>query len=277
MKASQAQRRLVIAPGMADKHYMRDMWEFRELFFVLAWRDVSVRYKQTVVGLAWAVIRPVLTMLIFSFVFGRVAKLPGPAGVPYALVVFSGLLPWHFFASAFYDASNSLVENSSLISKVYFPRIVIPVASIMVSVFDFLVGIGVLAAMMVWYGVVPGREIVILPILFLFAFLACLGPALWIASLNVKYRDFRYVIPFIVQLGLYISPVGYRSEVVPAGWRMIYSLNPMVGVIDGFRWAIIGGDMYWPGLMVSAVVVGLMLIVGVRKFRSLERQFADLI
>lgn len=270
-------RKLVIAPGMADKHYLRDVWQYRELFFVLAWRDVSVRYKQTAVGLAWAVLRPVLTMLIFSFVFGRVARLSSPEGIPYPLVVFAGLLPWHFFASAFYDASNSLVENSNLISKIYFPRIVIPVASVMVSVVDFIVGTAVLVAMLVWFGVVPSWRLALFPVLFVFTFLSCLGPALWVASVNVKYRDFRYVIPFVVQLGLYVSPVGYSSEVVPSGWRFAYSLNPMVGVIDGFRWAVVGECIYWPGMLLSTAVIGLMLIVGVRKFRRMEKRFADLI
>src|SRR5580704_2970278 len=230
---------IVIEANRPELHYWEDLWRYRELFRVLAWRDVSVRYKQTVIGAAWALIRPFLTMVVFTIIFGRIAKLPSQ-GVPYALLVFTAMLPWSLFSTALTDASNSLVSNANLISKVYFPRLIIPAATVVVSVVDFLISFIILLLLMVWYQFVPNVKIVLLPIFIAIAFMACLGPALWVTALNVKYRDFRYVIPFIVQLGLYISPVGFSSNVIPEQWRLVYSLNPMVGVIDGFRWCILG-------------------------------------
>ena len=244
---------LIIEAGRTERHYWRDLWHYRELFRVLAWRDVSVRYKQTVIGAAWALVRPFLTMVVFTVVFSKLANLPSDGTAPYALMVFAGLLPWTFFSAALADASNSLIGNANLISKVYFPRLIVPTASVIVALVDFLISFGILVALMVWYQFMPGWQILLLPVFLAIAFLASLGPGLWITALNVKYRDFRYVIPFIVQFGLYVSPVGFSSNVVPEQWRLLYSLNPMVGVIDGFRWCILGGQsrLYLPGFFLS--------------------------
>ena len=252
---------------------------YRELFQVLAWRDVSVRYKQTVIGTLWAVIRPVLTMAVFTVIFGRIAKLPTEGSAPYPLMVFAGMLPWTFFSTALSEASNSLVSSSNLISKVYFPRLIVPTATILVALVDFAVSFGILILLMIWYRFAPTWHIVFLPIFIVVAFFAAVGPGLWTTALNVKYRDFRYVIPFVVQFGLYISPVGFSSSVIPEKWRLLYSLNPMVGVIDGFRWAILGGQsrIYWPGFSLSLLMVAFFLWIGIRRFRKMERTFADLI
>ena len=270
---------LILESGRAEKNYWHDLWRYRELFQVLAWRDLSVRYKQTVIGVAWALIRPFLTMLVLTIVFGKVAKLPAPSDVPYALLVFAGMLPWTFFSTALSDASNSLVGNASLISKVYFPRLIVPTATVVVAFVDFLISFAILAGMMVWYRFVPGWQIVCLPLFVLLALLTSLGPGLWITALNVKYRDFRYVIPFIVQFGVYISPVGFSSSVVPDEWRLLYSINPLVGVIDGFRWSILRGDVeiFWPGFTISLFVTAFFLWLGIRQFRKMEKSFADLI
>ena len=269
---------LILEVGRAEKHYWADLWRFRELFQVLAWRDVSVRYKQTVIGVAWAVVRPFLTMLVFTIVFSKVAGLSSDGTAPYALMVFAGMLPWTFFATALSDASNSLVANSSLIGKVYFPRLIIPSATIVVALVDFLISFSILALMMVWYAHTPPIQILLLPFLVFFTMLASLGPSLWITSLNVKYRDFRYVIPFIVQFGLYISPVGFSSSVIPDKWRLLFSLNPLVGIIDCFRWCVLGeSQVFWPGIASSLVVTTFFLWFGIRQFRKMERSFADLI
>ncbi len=269
----------VIEPGRQELNYWRDLWRYRELFYVLAWRDVAVRYKQTVIGAAWAVIRPFLTMVIFTVVFGRIAKLPSDGTAPYPLMVFAGMLPWTFFSTALSDASGSLIGNSNLISKVYFPRLIVPSATVVVAFVDFLISFAILVGMMAWYWFLPGWQIALLPLFVLLAALASIGPALWMTALNVKYRDFRYVIPFVVQLGLYVSPVGFSSQVVPEQWRMLYSLNPMVGVIDGFRWCILGGQaqLYLPGIVASIVVAAFFLWFGIRRFRKTEASFADLI
>jgi lipopolysaccharide transport system permease protein len=269
---------LIIEAGRAERYYWRDLWRYRELFRVLAWRDISVRYKQTVIGAAWALLRPFLTMVVFTVIFGIIARLPS-LGAPYALLVFAGMLPWTLFSTALADASNSLVSNSNLISKVYFPRLIVPGAAVVVGFVDFLISLVILVLLMVWYRYLPGPQILLLPAFVAIAFLASLGPALWITALNVKYRDFRYVIPFIVQFGLYVSPVGFSSSVIPERWRLLYSVNPMVGVIDGFRWCILGGEnqLYIPGLLVSLGVTGFMLWLGIRQFRKMEKSFADLI
>ncbi len=269
----------VIEPGRLERHYWLELWRYRELFQVLAWRDLSVRYKQTVIGVSWALIRPVLTMLIFTIVFGRIAKLPSDGTAPYALMVLAGMLPWSFFSSGLADASQSLIANSNLISKVYFPRMIMPVATLAVAFVDFLIGFCILIALMAWYEFLPGWEVAALPGFLVLTFLTSLGPSLWVSALNVKYRDFRYVIPFLVQLGLYVSPVGFSSSVVPGQWRLLYSLNPMVGMIDGFRWCILNGQsqLYLPGLAVSLCVTALILWLGINRFRKLERSFADLI
>ena len=270
---------LILEPGRVEANYWRDLWRYRELFQVLAWRDISVRYRQTAVGVAWALLRPLLTMLIFTVVFGRIAKLPSDGAAPYALMVFAGMLPWTFFSNALSEAGSSLVSNSNLISKVYFPRLVIPTATIVVALIDLAICFGLFAAMMLWYQFAPTWRMALLPAVVAIAFLAALGPGLWITAINVKYRDFRFVIPFIVQLGMYVSPVAFSSSVIPDQWRLLYSLNPMVGVIDGFRWCLLGGEatFYWPGFALSLVLIALFLWIGVRQFRSMEKTFADLI
>ncbi|WP_089957970.1 ABC transporter permease [Limnohabitans sp. 2KL-3] len=270
---------LIIEPGLADKHYWRDLWHYRELFFVLAWRDVSVRYKQTVIGLAWALIQPLATMLVFTVIFGKVAKLPSEGIAPYPLMVYAGLLPWHLFATSLTGASGSLIGNANLISKVYFPRLIVPTSAVVVAFVDFIVSFVILFGLMIWFQYMPSWQILTLPFFIFMAFLASLGPGLWITALNVKFRDFRYIIPFIVQFGLYVSPVGFSSSVVSEEWRLLYSLNPVVGVIDGFRWAILGGEsnIYLPGFALSWGVIAFFLWLGVRQFRKMEKSFADLI
>src|SRR5262245_40965665 len=233
---------LVIEPGRTGRHYWLDLWRYRELFYVLAWRDISVRYKQTVIGTAWALIRPFLTMVVLTLIFGKLAQLPSEGAAPYALMVFAGMLPWSFFSTGLAEASNSLISNANLISKVYFPRLIVPIAAVMVSFVDFVIGFVMLAALMIWYQFTPGVQILLLPVFTAIAFMASVGVGVWLTALNVKYRDFRYVIPFILQLGLYVSPVGFSSGIIPDKWRLIYSLNPMVGVIDGFRWCLLGGE-----------------------------------
>ena len=274
-----AQEAIIIEPRGRERHYWFELWRYRELFQVLAWRDLSVRYKQTVIGALWAVIRPFLTMVIFTIVFGRIAKLPSDGSTPYALMVFAGLLPWTFFSTGLSDASNSLISDSNLISKVYFPRIIVPTATLGVAFVDFLISFSIMMALMAWYQFLPGWQLLFLPIFVVLAFLASMGPALWVAALNVKYRDFRYVIPFIVQFGLYVSPVGFSSSVIPEKWRLLYSVNPMVGVIDGFRWCILDGQsqVYLPGLLVSVFVATVFLWFGIHQFRNMEKSFADLI
>lgn len=270
---------IILEAGRAEKNYWRDLWRYRELFQVLAWRDVSVRYKQTLIGFAWAILRPFLTMVVFTVIFGRVAKLPTDGAAPYALMVCAGMLPWQFFSTALSEASQSLVTSANLISKVYFPRLIVPTATIVVAFIDFLIGFVILIGIMLWYRFVPDWHLVFLPVFILLAVLASLGPGLWITSLNVKFRDFRYIIPFLVQFGLYVSPVGFSSNVIDPQYRLLYSINPMVGVIDGFRWCILGGDspLYLPGFFISLAVVACFLWLGLRQFRRMERSFADLV
>jgi len=270
--------RLVIEAGRTERHYWADLWKYRELFFFLSWRDILVRYKQTVMGILWAVLRPFLTMIVFSFIFGRLAKLPSD-GIPYPVLVFAAMLPWQFFASSLTEASNSLISNANMLSKIYFPRLVLPTSAVIVSLVDFLISFVILAVMMVWYGIWPTWHLLALVPLTALAFLASMAAGLWIAALNVEYRDFRYIVPFLVQFGLYVSPVGFSSSIVPENLRFWYSLNPMVGVIDGFRWAIAGAQtqIYWPGFGLSVFVVFALLASGVWYFRRMERTFADVI
>ena len=266
-----------IEAGRGERQYWRDLWRYRELFYFLAWRDILVRYKQTVIGVSWAVLRPLLTMLVLTFVFGKLAKMD-PGGVPYPILVFCGMLPWQFFATAFAESGNSLVSNSGMISKVYFPRLVVPVSSLITSLVDFLISAVLMALMMVYYGYMPGITILMLPLFVILAFATALGAGLWISALMVRYRDFRFIVPFVVQFGLYVSPVGFSSSVVPQEYRLLYSLNPMVGVIDGFRWAILGEqNLYWPGFYVSVAAVSLLICSGIWYFRKTERTFADVI
>ncbi|MEI9898293.1 MAG: ABC transporter permease [Chthoniobacter sp.] len=270
--------RLTIEAGKAEQHYWADLWRYRELFYFLSWRDLLVRYKQTVIGILWAVLRPVLTTAVFVFVFGRLAKMPSD-GVPYPVLVFAAMLPWQFFASALTEASGSLVANANMISKIYFPRLIVPASAIIVAFSDFLISLGILAVLLLYYGIAPTWHLFLLVPLTGVAFLAAFGAGLWLAALNVEYRDFRYVLPFIVQFGLYLSPVGFSSSIVPEKLRLLYSLNPMVGVIDGFRWAITGTEaiIYWPGFGVSLLLVVLIGLSGLWYFRRTERAFADVI
>lgn len=273
-----AKSTIIIEAGRTEKQYWHDIWKYRELFYFLAWRDILVRYKQTFIGVAWALIRPFLTMVVFTIVFGNIAKLPSE-GVPYPILVFSAMLPWQFFSNSLSECSNSLISNSNLISKIYFPRLIVPTSAVVVSFVDFLVSGMILLGLMAWYNFVPSWRILTLPFFIAIAFAASMGAGLWLASLNVKYRDFRYIVPFIVQFGLYISPVGFSSNIVPQNWRFLYSLNPMVGVIDGFRWAILGTqyNIYLPGFLLSLFIVAFFLITGIWYFRKTERTFADVI
>jgi lipopolysaccharide transport system permease protein len=272
------QGELVIEAGRSELHYWRDLWRYRELFYFLAWRDILVRYKQTAIGVAWSVLRPLLTMIVFTVIFGKLAKLPS-GGVPYPILVYAAMLPWQFFANALSESSNSLISNANMISKVYFPRLIVPGSAVIVSLVDFFISFIILIVLMAWYQFVPGWQFFALPLFMVFALCASFGISLWFSALNVKYRDFRYIVPFVVQFGLYVSPVGFASDLVPEQWRLIYSLNPMVGVIDGFRWAILGGtfQIYWPGFFISIFLTLLILWGGIRYFRNTERAFADII
>ncbi len=270
---------IIIENGRHERNYWSDIWRYRELFYVLAWRDVAVRYKQTIIGAAWAVIRPFLTMLVFTVIFSRIAKLPSDGVTPYALMVYVGTLPWTFFSTGLTDASNSMIGNSNLISKIYFPRLIVPIAAVVVAFADFLIALALLVGLMAWYRFVPSWHILFFPVFVAAGIAVTVGPSLWITALNVKYRDFRIIVPFIVQLGLYVSPVGFSSSIVPEKWRLLYSLNPVVGVIDGFRWTLLGSDsqVYLPGMAVSFAVIILFMWFGVRQFRATEKSFADLI
>jgi lipopolysaccharide transport system permease protein len=269
---------IIIEAGRSDLHYWRDLWNFRELLLFLAWRDILVRYKQTVIGVTWSLIRPLLTMIVITVVFGKLAGLPSN-GVPYPVLVFAALLPWQFFANSLSDSSNSLLSNANLISKVYFPRLIVPASSIVVSLVDFLITFVLLLVIMAWYQIVPTWRMLLLPALLLLALATALGAGLWFAALNTKFRDFRYLVPFVVQFGLYVSPVGFSTDVVPEKWRMVYSLNPMVAVIDGFRWSVIGGNIqiYWQGFGLSCLLIVVLLMTGIRYFRKTEKSFADVI
>ncbi len=275
--------KLIIESGRAEKNYWADLWRYRELFYILAWRDVTVRYKQTVVGVAWAVVRPFLTMIVMTFIFSRVAGLPSAGAAPYALMVFAAMLPWQFFSNALSSSSESLVGNANLISKVYFPRFIIPGSAVVVSFIDFLISFTIMIAMMAWYWYWPDWRVLTLPLFVVLAFVAALGPGLLLTALTVRFRDFRIVIPFVVQFGLYVTPVGFSSAVIREKFGdtvfLLYSLNPMVGVIDGFRWALLRGQsgIYWPGFGLSLALAGFLLWAGIAYFRKVEKTFADVI
>lgn len=272
-----ASQRIVLKPGRADEHYWGDIWSYREIFLILCWRDIKVRYKQMVIGVAWAVLRPLLTMVVFTVVFGRLGKFPSEGGAPYAVMVFAGMLPWFLFSSALNEASASIVANSSIVGKVYFPRLLIPLAAVGATLVDFLVSLVLLVPLMAWYGFLPGWRAVFVPLFIVLALAVSIGPALWLTALNVRYRDFRYLIPFLLQIGLYLSPVGFSSAIIPPEWRLLYSLNPVVGVIDGFRWCLLDAVPYWPGFATSAGVGAFFLWFGLRRFRATERSFADML
>jgi len=276
--SSKEQFQYTIEAGKTEKDYWIDLYRYKELFYILAWRDVMVRYKQTIIGVLWALIRPILSMVVLTIIFGKVAKLPSE-GIPYPIFVFAATLPWTFFTSSFSSVSTSLVGNAHLISKVYFPRLIIPGASIVVTLIDFLISFIILIGLMFWYGMFPDWHMLLLPFFLLLAMGAALGAGLYITSLNVKYRDFGFIVPFIVQFGLYASPVGFSTTLVPEKYQLLYYLNPMVAVIDGFRWAITGGKTAFnlTEVVVSLIVVIFLLIIGIRKFRQTEKTFADVI
>lgn len=273
------QHELIIESGRAERHYWLDLWHYRELFQVLAWRDIAVRYKQTVIGAAWALIRPFLTMVVFTIIFGKLASLPSEGGAPYPLMVFAGLLPWTFFSTAVANASNSLVLNSHLVSKIYFPRLIVPASAVVVAGVEFCISFGILAILMAWYRLVPGWQIIFLPFFTALVIAASLGLGTWLTALNIKYRDFGSIIPFVLQLGLYVSPVGFSSKIIPPSWQFVYSLNPMVGIIDGFRWCILGSEAQvgWLPVLTSLAVSTGLVWFGIRRFRQTEKSFADLI
>ena len=286
-----ATHKLIIEPGRAEKNYWRDLFHYRELFVILAWRDVTVRYKQTVAGASWALIQPLMSIIIGTVIFGKLAGLPSEGGAPYAIMVCAAMLPWQFFANALSLASQSVVNNANLISKIYFPRMIVPASSVVVSFVDFLVACLILAGLMVWYQFWPTWRIAVLPLLMVMGIAAALGPGLIVTALTVRYRDFRMVIPFVVLFGMYICPVLYSSnymhekllkkfgEVLGERYFLLYSLNPMVGVIEGFRWAILGGarGFYWPGFLLSVALTIVLLFTGIFYFRKTERAFADII
>jgi lipopolysaccharide transport system permease protein len=270
---------VILEAGRAERNYWRDLWRYRELFYFLAWRDILVRYKQTVIGIAWAVVRPFLTMLALTLVFHNFAKVSSPGAAPYPLVVMAAMLPWQFFSTSLSECSNSLIGNSNLISKIYFPRLIIPAGSVITSFVDFLITLALMAALMLWFGFVPDWKLFLLPAFIMLAFAASFGLGLWLCALNVEYRDFRYIVPFVVQFGVLVSPVGFPSSYVPAKWRLLYDLNPMVGVIDGFRWSMLKGEssISASALLTSISVTLVLLLTGTWYFRRMERTFADVI
>lgn len=268
----------VIRPDRSVTGYWRDLWCYRELLYFLSWRDILVRYKQTTVGIAWSVLRPILTMLVFTFIFAKVVGLSS-GNTPYPIFVFAAMLPWQFFANSLTESSNSLIENSNMVSKVYFPRLIIPMSSVFVNLVDLIVSFVVLILLMFWYGYLPSARFFALPVFLVLAITCALGPGILLAALNVKYRDFRYVIPFLVQFGLFISPVGFSTAAVPERWLPFYYLNPLVGVIDGFRWSILH-EAVIPSITLFSLSVGVnvgLFVIGIVYFRRTERILADVI
>lgn len=268
---------LIIEAGKSEVNYWKDLRNYRDLFYILVWRDIKVRYKQTFLGIAWSVLRPFLTMLVFTIVFSRIAQLPSEGDTPYPILVFAALIPWHFFANALGESTNSLIGNQKLITKVYFPRLIVPVSAVATSLVDMLIALLLLMGLMLYYGFLPNWQIICLPFLILLVFLLATGAGLLLSSFNIKYRDFRYIIPFIIQLGLFISPVGFSSTIVPEKWKVLYNLNPMVGIIDGFRWAILGGETFPSALMMAFGITLFIVLLGVYYFRKTERAIADII
>jgi lipopolysaccharide transport system permease protein len=269
---------IIIEPKKPIGHYWKDLWKFRSLFLFLAWRDLLVRYKQTAIGISWSVLRPFLTLVVFTVIFGIIANLPDQ-GFPYALLVAAGMIPWQFFSNSFADSSMSLISNSNLVSKIYFPRLIVPASSLIVSLVDFCISLTILFGLMLYYQFVPSFQILLLPLFLILAIVVSFGLGIFISALNVKYRDFRFIVPFMVQIGLFISPVGFSSEVIPEKYRLLYSLNPMVGVIDGFRWCILGGEskLYMPGFLLSVLIALIIFFSGIQYFRKSEKTFVDII
>lgn len=270
---------VVIDSGAKGNFDWRSLYAFRELFLILSWRDISVKYKQTFFGFAWVILRPLLTIAVFTIVFGKLANVPSVGDVPYALVVCTGLLPWYLMSLSFNDAAGSLIGNSAIITKVYFPRVILPISALLVNLADFVVSLLILVILAAWYGVAPGWQVLMIPFCIVFALLVVLGPSLLFAALNVEYRDFRYIVPFVVQLGLYISPVGFSTAIVPERWKLLYSLNPAVGVIESFRWCFLGerSPIYWPSIVSSLLFALIFLWLGASVFRRAEKKFADVI
>lgn len=266
---------IVIQPGRGEKNYWKDLWRFRELFYILSWRDIKVRYKQTALGAAWSIIRPLLTTLVFTIVFSRIAHLGNPGKAPYTLMVFAGMLPWQFFSNALSESSNSLIGNANLITKVYFPRLIVPASSVITSLVDFLISFVILLLMMAWFQFTPSWHIVFLPFFVLLVFCCAMGAGLYLTAVNVKYRDFRYIIPFIIQFGLYITPIGFSSAVVSDKWHLLISLNPMTGIINGFRWCLLGDPLDINSLLISIIIIIALMMLGVMYFRKMEKSFAD--
>lgn len=272
--------KIIIEAGQSEKSYWKDLWAYKELFYILSWRDIKVRYKQTTIGFLWAFIRPLLTMLVFTIIFGNLAGMSSKNPAPYAIIVFAGLLPWQFFSTAFTSASESLILNSNLLTKVYFPRLIVPISAIVTNFVDFLISFIILLLLMLYYNYIPGPNLLFLPIFMILTVIFSIGIGVYLAVLNVRYRDFRYVTPFIVQIGLYISPVGFSSDIVPSKWKLLYNLNPIVGIIDGFRWCIIRDSSNSPlsiNFLISTIVIFLILIISIYKFRKMEKTFADVI
>lgn len=255
--------------------YWSEIWRFRELLYILSWRDIKVKYKQTMIGASWSILRPLLTTLIFVVVFSRIAKMPNHSAAPYILVVFAGMLPWQFFANTLGEVGFSVVSNAGLIGKVYFPRIIIPFATIITNLVDFAVSLIIMAVMMAWYHYYPGWQVIFFPLFVLMLAACALGSGLYLATLNVKYRDIKFIVPFIVQVGLFVTPVAYSSSNIPAEWRLWYALNPLVGVISGLRWCLLGDPLYWPELWISLTVIVLLLVAGIYYFSRMEKTFAD--
>jgi lipopolysaccharide transport system permease protein len=284
MTSSAAVERRQVAPSIVIearhgllKIDLRTLWQYRELLYFLVWRDVKVRYKQTIIGMAWVVLQPVLTMIVFTLVFGRFAKIPSD-GIPYPVFIFAALLPWNLFASSLGRGGDSVVQHANLISKVYFPRLVLPIAGVISPVIDFGVAFVVLIAMMAGYGITPGAGVLALPLFVLLAMLTALAVSLWTSALNVRYRDVGHAIPFLIQLWMFASPVAYPVSIVPERWRLLYSLNPMAGVIEGFRWALLGKENFDAQVAaVSAFAVVMLLVPAAIYFRKTERTFADVI
>lgn len=279
-----SKHRIIIEPGTENSNYWKDLWNYRGLFYFLAWRDILVRYKQTAIGILWSVLRPLITIVVFTVVFNKLGNFQSEAGVPYAIMVCAAMLPWQFFASAFSESANSLIANSNLLTKVYFPRLIVPASTVIVCLIDFLISFLILIGLFIWYKFVPDIRLLMLPLFLLLALITAMGTGLFIAALNVKYRDFRIIIPFIVQIGLYVSPVGYSSNEIysrdiPQIFKYLYAMNPMVGVIDGFRWCVMGGNtpLHIPEFIASIGISLLFLFIGVRYFRKMEKTFADVI
>ena len=278
-RSKNSEQVLILEPNRIEKQYWKDLWRYRELFAILAWRDVAVRYKQTAFGVAWALIRPFLSMVVFTVIFGNLAGLPTDGDAPYAIMVFAAMLPWQFFASALGSVSGSLMNGVGLFSKVYFPRLIAPAASVITCLVDFALSFIILAILMIWYRYWPTWRLLTLPFWLLVVFCFSMGLGLLISTLMIRYRDLGFVVPFFVQIGQYISPVAYSTSIVPAKWQFIYGLNPMVGVIEGFRWAILGKSATVNSLSISLslLMVVVLIVTGVLRFRAVEKTFVDVI